>query len=388
MSEEGKILVRDLRTLLKEIESAIKDSEFVRSIYVVFGIPNIELRSEWVHKLKGIHAEYKCALRDVEKAIKRKQNPRLPALAENRKAFDKIISTTAKDALIWRSHEIFSGIKNPHGLNTLARKIEDSGSAILRKTEVRKFFNLSRIVPGWDKAPPYTLVILRGGLSISSPEHDLLLSACLSYNTATSVREKNRHSLPEADFADVEGAIDMNSLHFISCRQVILDCYLLIEAYMNGLASEFLESHGNSLSLEEQLYLKERRLRKGEEAPKFVSTGEKLIKWTKMISPRKETFSKDSEPFLGFMRIKEFRDSIVHLSESKVNSYRDIDYSTAVDAMKTTLKLIEYICQCISPNPDSVTLPFWMRELNLNGFFDLTNVVTLEEKTCANSPSN
>ena len=79
------------------------------------------------------------------------------------------------------------------------------------------------------------------------------------------------------------------------------------------------------LTEKQQLYLKEQvKDKEGTIRQKFVSIEDKLCEWIRIMSPRGETFDRGMNPFQKFMKMKQYRDSIVHLSSKKVSAYNSI----------------------------------------------------------------
>jgi hypothetical protein len=128
-----------------------------------------------------------------------------------------------------------------------------------------------------------------------------------------------------------------------------------------------------SLSENEKLFLRERQKGKdGKEKQKFVSIENKLHEWVKIISPTGTTFNKGAKPFQDFIKIKKHRDALIHFSSTKLENLQSIDFDTVSEAVYTTIEIIKKICEFTADDPDSVDYPFWLKEPNGDGMFNLT----------------
>ena len=263
----------------------------------------------------------------------------------------------------------------------MANQIKADGFVELTKRELEERFDLSRAVRGWAQIPGYTRINLHGGLGFVSPEAELFRSMCwLNNETLRTGRDMDdrRRAVASGD-ADVDAYESSFDVHRTMCRQTVVSAFLVVEAYLNGLASAFLANRGDRLSEKERLWLQERaRKPSGVEYQRFVKTDEKLHGWIKLMSPRDETFDKGRDPFQGFIRIKKYRDALVHMAEEKVLRFWSVDAETAGDAADTASRIIEHISRCLAPDPDRAEYPFWFVPRQADGTFELPRVLRME----------
>ena len=152
-------------------------------------------------------------------------------------------------------------------------------------------------------------------------------------------------------------------------RMCVLSCFNLTEAYINGLAWEFVKTNDISrLSKNKQKILTEGQ----------ASIIDKLTKIPQIVADQSPgPLEKDSEPLLTFRdTIKPFRDSIVHASPfaaperfggyEKLSKVYDLNFETVRQTVEMTLQIIEAIHKFVGGKG---LLPDWVPKRNDNGTF-------------------
>src|SRR5882672_439856 len=79
------------------------------------------------------------------------------------------------------------------------------------------------------------------------------------------------------------------------------------------------------------------------------------------MSPRAETFDRGGNPYQRFMKVRDARDSLVHLSENKVSQYWAIDVELVKRAAMTAGEIIEGVSKFLTVDGRQVTYPFWLK---------------------------
>jgi len=210
------------------------------------------------------------------------------------------------------------------------------------------------------------------GLQFRFPEHDLAADVVEGIRIVRSVRRQLRqyaaqaHSKILGDRDDIRGLLRQNGF---AARSTLLSCFNLVEAYLNGLAWEYLQAHGTaSLS---------NRQRKLLDDSSSTTIRDKLLKYPEIVCSRGTPWhaadeDEDVKSFLDVM--KPFRDSLVHPSpfsapakfggHDKLRLVYRIDCDTAEMAAAVTARLLTRIHTHLdgteSPRPAwmvSLTLP-------------------------------
>jgi hypothetical protein len=170
-------------------------------------------------------------------------------------------------------------------------------------------------------------------------------------------------------------------LHSIMCRQTLINAFLLVEAFINSIAEASLTDKTKNFTEEQKMYLKEQvKDKNGKVRQKYVPIEDKLYEWTKIVSPTGTTFNKGSNPFQNFMKIKEYRDAIVHLAALKVKSFRAIDFKVASKAALVSLEIIKLISEYTAPDSNNIEYPFWFAEPHDDGLFHIPRTLELQAK--------
>jgi hypothetical protein len=162
-------------------------------------------------------------------------------------------------------------------------------------------------------APEHATICLSPwGLQTEYPEMHLSKDVAISYNEVVtienSVKEYNRTSWKKAKKSDVRNAVaDLHRRGAFFRRMCLLSCFNLVEAYINGIAWEFVQSTDiSSFSKRQQKLLTEGQ----------ASLLDKLVKVPAIVmSQDTGPLTPDENPLAEFRNlIKPFRDSIVHAS--------------------------------------------------------------------------
>ena len=146
-------------------------------------------------------------------------------------------------------------------------------------------------------------------------------------------------------------------------HSAILSCFNLMEAYLNGLAWDYVQTHG-TVSLSNQK-------RKLLEDTTSASIREKLVKYPKIIAGRELWKEPDGE-LDGFVDIlKPYRDSLVHPSPfsaperfggyDKLRLFYRIDYDTALVTADLLVRIIRRIHEHVYCGGSA--LPVWICDL-------------------------
>lgn len=212
-----------------------------------------------------------------------------------------------------------------------------------------------------------TVRVSAWGLQFDYPEQHLIKDLAVSFNEAVEIEEdrltpyrsktwqEKKQQQTRAEIAD------LIRHSFVSQRTCILSCFNLIEAYINGLAWDYVQIHNISdLSKDNRNVLTE------SERP--VSIIDKLIKIPRLVA-QKETapLHQTREPLKSFIEIiKPYRDSIVHASPfaaaerfggyNKLSKLYGLNLSTVRLAVDITLSIIREIHQFINNTKES---PVW-----------------------------
>lgn len=147
-----------------------------------------------------------------------------------------------------------------------------------------------------------------------------------------------------------------------AARSAILSCFNLMEAYLNGLAWDYLQHHDTT-------NLSNRR-RKLLDDTSSTSIRDKLLKYPEIISGQ-TLWNQPDDELDGFIDIvKPFRDSLVHPSPfsapakfggyDKLRMFYRIDFDTAEMTAKLLVVLIERIHSHVHGNS---SMPDWMKNL-------------------------
>ena len=220
-----------------------------------------------------------------------------------------------------------------------------------------------------------TIVISSWGLQTEYPEMHLVRDMAFAFNSAlsldTEIRRHEGTSWTRAKQDEVRKQIaDSLTRAALYRRMCVLSCFNLIEAYINGVAWDFAESHDiSSLSKSKQDVLKSGQsslLNKVVTVPEIV-TGQ---------SHGPLTLDKDPLKTLKDI-IKPFRDSIVHASPfsapdrfggyDKLSRVYELTLETTRSAVDLTVDVIRRIYRFLGGDGDG---PLWLPPRDTDGRFD------------------
>jgi len=220
-----------------------------------------------------------------------------------------------------------------------------------------------------------TIVISSWGLQTEYPEMHLARDMAVAFNLAHSldgeIRQHEGMSWTRAKQGEVRKQIaDFLTRAALHKRMCVLSCFNLIEAYINGVAWDFTESHDISgLSKNKQDVLKSgpsSLLDKVVRVPEIV-TGQ---------SPGPLTLDKDPLKSLKDI-IKPFRDSIVHASPfsapdrfggyDKLSRVYELTLETTRSAVDLTVDVIRRIYRFLGGDGDR---PPWLPPRDTDGRFE------------------
>jgi hypothetical protein len=213
-----------------------------------------------------------------------------------------------------------------------------------------------RLKPGVLKsAPPHSTVrISPWGLQTEFPEHHLIRDLAISLNEAIQIEE---HSLTpyrtktwqqQKEQSTRPEIADLIRRRNANLRACVLSCFNLVEAYIDGLAWDYVQTHDISgFSEKNQNVLTESK--------SFVNIIDKLIKVPALVAGRVEgPLHQTRVPLKSFIEIiKPHRDSIVHASPfaapekfggyDKLSKLYDLNLTTVREAVEITIALMEVI---------------------------------------------
>jgi len=224
-------------------------------------------------------------------------------------------------------------------------------------------------------APAHATVQLSlWGLQTEFPEMHLARDLALSYNDAFDAEaERVRHGIvswskaKEAEFRRPLAATLSRGKY--SMRMCLLSCFNLTEAFINGIAWEFVQNVGVEQLSKNQQDL----LTKGQ-----ASLLDKLAKVPAIVKDREfGPLTKDQDPLSTFRDlVKPFRDSIVHASPfsaperfggyDKLERVYELEMPTVTGAVDLTLRIIGAIHEFVGGGPG---LPAWMPSRGADGRF-------------------
>lgn len=156
-----------------------------------------------------------------------------------------------------------------------------------------------------------------------------------------------------------------------NCRMVVLSAFNLVEAYINGLAWEYTQTHDLSLMSE-----RKRNLLTEESRP--VNLIDKLVKVPRIVAERDEApLHETQDPLKTFVEVvKPFRDAIVHASPfeaperfggyDKLSRLYDLTVDTALQTVGITLEIISAIHRFVNGKGD---MPHWIPSRDPEGRF-------------------
>ncbi len=213
-----------------------------------------------------------------------------------------------------------------------------------------------------------TIVISLWGLQFRFPEDELtknlLFALQLIVQAQKDIKDykKARHQRLEKERDQVSSLLRQN---IFAAHSAVLFCFNLIEAYLNGIAWDYIQTHDVSML--------SNRKKKLLEDTFSVSLRDKLKKYPQILSGQDLWRVSENEGLLSaFMEIaKPFRDSLVHPSPfsapdrfggyDKLQKFYRIDYGTALGTANLLVSLIELIHSHVYGENEA--LPDWFTQL-------------------------
>lgn len=358
------------------IDKALRQLECIRAICFLFGLPSEDTlaRLELIGELLKRRQEYLDGAR-AEKVWK----GRMEIADEQRiiRDLDHTVQEFERQKKLLKNNDVFKIICSDRELIDLAEKIyRDESSWTCTKQEIAKYFDLTKMFSAWDRIPDYTRFLIGGGIAVSSPELDLFQALAWFYDEATRAdRElqflrKIAQDTPEQ--VNLDRLLKVRMMYRMMCVQTTMNAFLVLESYLNSLAYVFLRERGQELTEDQRLCLAEQTIDKsGKIRQRFVSMEDKLHEWVRIMSPRGDTFNKGGSPFQKFVKMKQKRDAVVHLSGRKVSVYDSLDFHAVQELVKGLIEIIEYISAYISADPTQVQMPWWLQRPGNDGLFNL-----------------
>jgi hypothetical protein len=249
-------------------------------------------------------------------------------------------------------------------LEALALRVEHGPPVLLSKGEIEKHFDLSRAIHFWQWLPEYTRVLFAFGMYWSCPDADFFRSMAFFHDEAVRASQGVETALSEMAngrdrVANLFRGLSMKKL--FACQAIVNAC-LLVEAFLNGLASVALSRKAGSFSPEEESSLQDTKHHP-------VSTQCKMAEWVKLMSPRKVGLEKGRNPYQDFNKILDLRHAIVHLGTSKIETYESLGHEEATLAADAAVAVIREICRCLAVDATRPGYPGWLKERGPDGFF-------------------
>jgi len=210
-----------------------------------------------------------------------------------------------------------------------------------------------------------TVCISLWGLQFRFPEDELAkdLISALHLISETHIELNHYRAKPHAELDKRKAEIaSLMRRKMFAVRSAVLCCFNLMEAYLNGLAWDYIRTHGTS-SLSN-------RKRKLLEDTTSASIREKLDQYPEIIAGK--LWKEPDEELDGFVDIlKPYRDSLVHPSPfsaperfggyDKLRLFYRIDYDTALATADLLVRIIRRIHEHVYR--DGSALPVWICEL-------------------------
>jgi len=221
-----------------------------------------------------------------------------------------------------------------------------------------------------------TIAISPWGLQTEYPELHLVRDMAVAFNSAVTldaeIKEHQGTSWSEAKQDEARKHIaDLHTRDAFHRRMCVLSCFNLIEAYINGVAWDFTESHDISgLSKNKQDVLTSGQ----------TSILDKVVKIPEIVTGKSPgPLTQDKDPLKTFKEIiKPFRDSIVHASPfsaparfggyDKLSKVYELTLQTARSTIDLTVDIIGRIHRFLGGNGN---FPQWLPPRGADGKFEV-----------------
>ncbi len=225
-----------------------------------------------------------------------------------------------------------------------------------------------------------TIAISPWGLQTEYPEMHLARDMAIAFNSAVSldaeIRQHQGTSWAMVKQAGTRKCIaDLRNRALFHRRMCLLSCFNLAEAYINGVAWDFTQTHDISgLSKNKQDVLTSGQ----------ASILDKLVKIPEIVAGAGPgPLTQDQEPLKSFKEIiKPFRDSIVHASPfsaparfggyDKLSKVYELTLQTARDTVDLTVDIIGRIHRFVGGDQN---LPQWIPPRGTDGNFEVAEVL-------------
>ena len=288
-------------------------------------------------------------------------------------AFEQEKTIAIKTKELWRQGP-FPILCDEATLEKLALRVQHGPPVILTKPEIETYFDFSKAILFWEWIPDYTTIWFAFGMHWAYPDADL-------FGTMTYFHDKSAHAIQDVQSTLLEmisgrdaraNLFQSQQMKKLYTCQTIVNACLLVEAFMNGLASVALKRKAESFSKHDQLDLQEQKEEKGIIKQKFVRIEDKMVEWLKLISPRKIGLNRGEAPYQDFKKILKLRHAIVHLSAAKVETYESLGHIEATQAADATVTVtvIREICMCLAVDPAQPQYPGWLKDRGPDGLFN------------------
>lgn len=248
--------------------------------------------------------------------------------------------------------QLYEEIKAKRGLELPLKEFEERFAKILPD-----------IIEGF---PPHlTVTFSLWGMNYKYPEDELSKDVLESIEQAQYSTEKlqNYKGKKHTELKEHQEEIGkLKRQELFAARSAILSCFNLLEAYLNGIAWDYLNKGQNTILSNRQFKL----LNDSSSA----SIRDKLLKYPEIISGKSLWKENDKQLEEFIEKVKRLRDSVVHPSpfnapqkfggyDKLLYLYR-IDYDTALTSVDITLKLIKQIHKHI--NGEKKFCPIWISD--------------------------
>lgn len=211
-----------------------------------------------------------------------------------------------------------------------------------------------------------TLSISLWGLKFQFPEDEITKDILTALDIVVQSQDqiKNYKGVSHRKLeANINHIASLMRQEKFSSRSIVLSCFNLIEAYLNGLAWDYLEK----TDLRKLSNTKQKLLKDTNQTP----IRDKLRKYPAVIAG-KELWEDNDQLLESFIdTIKPFRDSLVHPSPfsaplnfggyDKLRLFYRVDYDTALMSVDIVVKIIKRIHAHVYSS--ETTLPKWIQDL-------------------------
>jgi hypothetical protein len=221
-----------------------------------------------------------------------------------------------------------------------------------------------------------TIAISPWGLQTEYPELHLVRDMAVAFSSAftldAEIKEYQGTSWAEAKQDEARKHIaDLRTRAAFHRRMCVLSCFNLIEAYINGIAWDFTESHDISILSKN----KQDVLTSGQ-----ASILDKVVKVPEIVMDKSPgPLTQDKDPLKTFKEIiKPFRDSIVHASPfsaparfggyDKLSKVYELTLQTAHSTVDLTIDIIGRIHRFLSGDGN---FPQWLPPRSADGKFEV-----------------